>query len=115
MEAAKMAGVHRYVMVSSGASNHRETWGNAIRPYMAAKFYADRELKRSALDYTIIRPGMLTDDPETGLYQTPTADQRSIARGDVAEFINAVIADPATIHRAFDIVNGPHNLAEILH
>ncbi|KRL12770.1 SDR family oxidoreductase [Schleiferilactobacillus perolens] len=115
MEAAKMAGVRRYVMVSSGASNHRETWGNAIRPYMAAKFYADRELKRSALDYTIIRPGILTDDPETGLYQTPTTNQRSITRGDVAEFINAAIADPATIRQAYDIVNGPYSLSEVLH
>jgi uncharacterized protein YbjT (DUF2867 family) len=115
MEAAKSAGVKRYVMVSSAASNNRATWGTAIRPYMAAKFYADRELVRSGLNETIIRPGRLTDDPETGLYQrgiSPTATD--ITRGDVAQFITAVLADPATIHQAYDIVNGQQNIAELL-
>ncbi|HAY54143.1 MAG TPA: NAD(P)-dependent oxidoreductase, partial [Lactobacillus sp.] len=37
-----------------------------------------------------------------------------ITRGDVAQFITAVLADPATIHQAYDIVNGQQNIAELL-
>ncbi|GAF40264.1 hypothetical protein FC83_GL001242 [Agrilactobacillus composti DSM 18527 = JCM 14202] len=116
MEAAKMAGVKRYVMVSSAASNHRQTWGDVIRPYMAAKFYADRALVQSGLAYTIVRPGMLTNDPETGLYQLGIGDKGSkqITRGDVAQFINGVLAKPATSYQAYDIVNGSNQLSEIL-
>lgn len=63
MEAAEKAGVKRFVMVSSILSNDRENWmGYTSSYYMAAKYYADKFLEASDLEYTIIRPGGLTND-----------------------------------------------------
>src|SRR3954469_11780753 len=59
------AGVERYVIVSSmgAADPPPEGEGDVFGEYLRAKGQADRELAASGLDYTIVRPGMLTDDP----------------------------------------------------
>lgn len=115
MEASKTAGVRRFVIVSSAASDHRQTWGQVIRPYMAAKYYADKQLVNSGLDYTIIRPGILTDEAETGRFSTDPKDGlgKQIARADVAQFIAAVVGTPSTITQTYNIVNGTNTLAEV--
>ena len=59
-------GIRRYVMVSAIGSNRPETWSDHMRPYQEAKSEADKYLVESGLDYTILRPGGLTDDPGTG-------------------------------------------------
>ena len=66
MEAAEQASVRRFVMVSAIGAHHREYWSEEIKPYYAAKHYADRMLRQSDLTYTIIRPGGLTNNPGTG-------------------------------------------------
>ncbi|MCD2256277.1 SDR family oxidoreductase [Agrilactobacillus fermenti] len=118
MEAAKTAGSRRFVIVSSAASNHRATWGDVIRPYMAAKYYADRVLKTSGLNYTIVRPGILTDDNETKRYfvgpRTLTAEHNTIARADVANFIVTALGTPSTIRQEYDIFNGSEPLVNVL-
>ncbi|MFD1672611.1 SDR family oxidoreductase [Agrilactobacillus yilanensis] len=115
-EAAKMAGVKRFVIVSSGASNTRATWGQQIRPYMAAKYYADQEIKKLGLDYTIIRPGILTNETATNrfLSEPGIGLGQTITREDVATFITAVLGTPSTIRQAYDLVNGSQSLAAIL-
>lgn len=66
MEAAEQAGIKRFVMVSALQANNRENWNEALRPYYVAKHYADKMLIESQLDYTIVRPGGLLNDPGTG-------------------------------------------------
>lgn len=58
MEAAQAAGIKRFVMVSAWQANNRENWADELKPYYAAKHYADRELMRSDLEWTIVRPGV---------------------------------------------------------
>lgn len=116
MEAAKAAGARRFVIVSSAASDRRQTWGQEIRPYMAAKYYADLQLPTSGLDYTIIRPGILTDEPGTNRYDTDikNSSSKQISREDVARFITAVVGTPSTNAQVYNIVNGSNTLAEVL-
>ena len=67
MEAAEQVGIKRYVMVSAYKAYDRESWKESpIKPYFVAKHYADRELRASNLNYTIIGPGILTNEPGTG-------------------------------------------------
>ena len=62
VEAAEERGVRRYLMLSSMGADDPEGGTEAMRPYLRAKSRADERLKSSSLDYTIIRPGGLTED-----------------------------------------------------
>jgi uncharacterized protein YbjT (DUF2867 family) len=63
IEAAKAAGVRRYVMVSSIGADDPAAGSEAMRPYLEAKAEADAALRSSGLDFTIVRPGRLTNEP----------------------------------------------------
>ena len=53
--------------------------------YLRAKAAADEALRASGLDYTVVRPGGLTDDPGTGLVTVAERlDRGQIPRADVA-------------------------------
>ncbi|MCM3707868.1 MULTISPECIES: SDR family oxidoreductase [Cytobacillus] len=107
IEAAEKAGVDRFVMVSAIQANNRDKWSEAIKPYYAAKHYADRMLENSSLNYTIVRPGGLTNDPGTGKIKAAENLERGfIPREDVAKTINAVLDKENTYKRAFDLVSG---------
>jgi uncharacterized protein YbjT (DUF2867 family) len=108
IEAAKANGVSRYVIVSSIRADRPDLWSNQMRPYFEAKADADRALEASGLDYTIVRPGFLTDDPGTGRVTAaehlPESDR--IPRDDVASTLLAVLDAPNTIGKAFDVIGG---------
>ncbi len=68
IEAAKKAGIRRFVLLSSVFADEPEKWGDpalaGITDYNIAKFFADQWLVRdSGLDYTIVQPGNLLDEP----------------------------------------------------
>ena len=113
MEAAEKAGIKRYIMVSAMQAHHRENWVEAIKPYYAAKHYADRMLESTGLNYTIVRPGGLKNDPGTGKI---AADENlapgSIPRDDVAAVIAALLEDRNTYRRAFDLTSGDTPIEE---
>jgi uncharacterized protein YbjT (DUF2867 family) len=67
IDAAKQNGVRRYVIVSSMGADDPPPGNEAMAPYLQAKAAADAALVESGLDYTIVRPGGLTDEPGTGL------------------------------------------------
>jgi len=113
MEAAEKAGVKRYVMVSAMQAHNRENWSEAIKPYYAAKHYADRMLETTGLDYTIVRPGGLKNDPGTGrISAAENLEPGSIPRDDVAAVIAAVLEDRNTYRRAFDLISGDTPISE---
>lgn len=83
--------------------------------YSAAKYYADIWLEKSGLDYTIIRPGGLTNEPGTGKVKAAAdVELGSIPREDVASTIAASLADSSTIRKAFDLITGETPIAEAL-
>ena len=115
--AAQLAGVRRFVQISAMgvddpvAPDADETWA----AYVAAKRDADAELRRSALDWTIVRPGALTLDDGTGLVSAaPRLARGSIARADVAAVIAAALRLPGTIGVQFDLVGGSTPIEEAL-
>ena len=101
------AGVPRYVMVSAISAGRPDEWSDAMRPYYEAKAGADERLIESGLDYTIVRPGGLTDDPGTGRVRVGTDLERgNIPREDVAAVLLAVLETPSTVGKTFELVSG---------
>jgi uncharacterized protein YbjT (DUF2867 family) len=101
------AGVRRYVMVSAISAGRPGEWSEPMRPYYEAKAEADRRLEESGLDYTIVRPGSLTDDPGTGRVTVGTElPYGDVPRDDVAAVLLAVLVTPASIGKTFELVSG---------
>lgn len=115
MEAAEQASVRRFVMVSAIGAHHREYWSEEIKPYYAAKHYADRMLSQSSLTYTIIRPGGLTNNPGTGhIAVAENIRGGSIPREDVAQTILLSLDKENTFRRSFDLISGDTPISEAL-
>jgi uncharacterized protein YbjT (DUF2867 family) len=114
IEAARAAGFPRYVMVSAIGVTRPDRWAPEMRPYYEAKAAADQELERSGLEFTIVRPGGLTDDPGAGLVEAAPALEHSgqIPRDDVAATLLAVLDSQNTIGVAFDVISGETPIAE---
>ncbi|MGV0782467.1 NAD(P)H-binding protein [Mycolicibacterium peregrinum] len=110
-DAAEAAGVSRYVMVSALAADDRsldKNYDEVFRAYMRAKSEADADVRaRAGLRTTIVRPGGLTDDPGTGTVTVAEATGRgSIPREDVARILLAVLHEPETAGRTFEVISG---------
>ena len=105
--AAREAGVQRFVMVST-VGTERAALGGPMGPYLEAKLQADEALASSGLDFTIVRPGRLTDDPGTGLVACAAHFGRSgeVAREDVAAVLHAVLELPQTVGHTFEVMDG---------
>ncbi len=115
MEAAELAGVERFIMVSALQANNRENWNEAIKPYYVAKHYADRVLMQSNLTYTIIRPGGLLNEKGSGKISVGDKLERgSIPREDVAKTIVESLTNEHTKNRSFDLVSGEEQITVAL-
>ena len=114
---AQLAGIRRFVQVSAidvdrpVADDAGEVW----RAYVEAKRDADAALRDSDLDWTIIRPGRLTDEPPTGLVALGADVARaSVPRADVAAVLAAVLDRPETAGRQWNLVSGDVPVAEAI-
>jgi nucleoside-diphosphate-sugar epimerase len=113
-DAAEAAGVRRYLMISAmGAEDSTSAEDDSGRDpvfaaYLRAKAEADAALRaRTALDWTIVRPGRLTNDPGTGRVRLADSTGRgSIPREDVAAVLVALLDTPATIAQTFELISG---------
>jgi uncharacterized protein YbjT (DUF2867 family) len=108
IDAARAAGIRRYVMVSAMGAADPAAGSEAMRPYLEAKHDADEALRASGLDFTIVRPGGLTDEPGTGRVAAAERLGRrgTIPRDDVAAVLAAVLAAPNTIGVTFELLAG---------
>jgi uncharacterized protein YbjT (DUF2867 family) len=116
IEAAKAEGISRYLIVSSmGAEKAPEDGSEGFGAYLQAKWEADEAVRASGLDYTIVRPGGLTDEPGTGLVKIAEKTERGqIPRADVAAVFLACLDTPSTIGQSFDLVAGDTPIADAL-
>jgi len=115
IDAAHAARVRRYVMISAIGARDPAAGAEAMRPYLEAKAEADAALASSGLDFTIVRPGRLTDEPGTARVQVGGHLERSdITRDDVAAVVVAVLDEPRTVGRTFDVVQGDTPIPEAL-
>ena len=105
--AAKQAGIRRYVIVSSMGADVNAPGDDTFGIYLQAKGKADDDLRASGLEYTVVKPGGLTNDPGTGRVDLRTTVERGqVPRDDVAAVLAAVLAAPDTIGKTVELVSG---------
>lgn len=117
MSAAETAGVKRYVMVSyfGAGPHHGVPQDNPFFPYADAKAAADAHLRSTGLDWTVLGPSSLTDEPGTGRIETGEGvSAASVSRDDVAAVAAHVLDLPASIGRTIDFNNGATPIADAL-
>jgi uncharacterized protein YbjT (DUF2867 family) len=74
--------------------------------YLRAKKAADDDLVRRNLDWTVVHPGRLTDDPATGRVRVGRLERGDVPRADVAAVIAAALHDERTVGKDFDLLSG---------
>lgn len=115
IEAAKSASVKRFVLISSFDTTREAILeaNSSFAPYVTAKHYADEWLKGSDLDYTIIHPGLLTNDEGTGQVNLASKVERDeVPRKDIASVILESLENDATIGKEFQVVSGTKSIKE---
>jgi uncharacterized protein YbjT (DUF2867 family) len=114
-DAAMAEHVNRYLMVSSIGAQDPASSGS-MQPYLEAKAEADDYVVAGGLDYTIVRPGGLTDEPGTGRVTVTRelGNRGSVPRDDVAAVLAACLVTPATIGVTFELFSGDTPIAEAL-
>ncbi|MEU9618603.1 SDR family oxidoreductase [Streptomyces sp. NPDC088251] len=107
-DAAERAGVRRCVVVSSMGADADRPGDEVFDAYLRAKGSADAYVRsRSALDWTILRPGMLTDDAGTGMVLlTASTGRGPVPRDDVAAALLELLDTPATAGLTLELISG---------
>ncbi|OXM44029.1 NAD(P)H-binding protein [Amycolatopsis alba] len=117
MDAAEQAGVRRFLHVSSinvgCADDHGIGAGYAT--YLRAKRAAEEHIfTRDKLDWTVLRPGVLTDDRGDGTVELTAGNKigptgarfDQVARDDVAAVLVALLDRPDTAGRIYVVLGG---------
>lgn len=119
-EAAATVDAKRYVLISAIHADQREYIdSSSIREYYIAKHYADRILNaefKDTLNYTILRPTLLTDGEGTGKYRKVNSlkeDRGTVDRIDVAKVIIDVLDKSETFGKSYDFANGDQDAKSI--
>ncbi|EMF54957.1 MULTISPECIES: SDR family oxidoreductase [Streptomyces] len=107
-DASVRAGVRRHLVVSSMGADPAHEGDEIFDVYQRAKGEADAYVRGlEALDWTILRPGMLTDDAGTGLVRLEATTGRGpIPRDDVAATLAELLETPATAGLTLELVSG---------
>ncbi|ADC87009.1 SDR family oxidoreductase [Staphylococcus lugdunensis] len=117
MIASKEAKINHYVMVSTYDSRRQAFDASGdLKPYTIAKHYADHYLRASGLNYTIVHPGVLTNDAGTGQIDAGLyfEGKNAIPREDVARVLNEVSTSNQYMNQEFQIIAGDKSITEAL-
>jgi uncharacterized protein YbjT (DUF2867 family) len=117
-DAARQTGVRRYLLVSStGVDAPPSAVGDPdVDPvwaaYLRAKKAAEEAIRESDLEWTILRPGQLTDDPGTGrvLLEPPPVERGPVTRDDTATVLAALLDTPGTAGRVLELRAGAEDV-----
>lgn len=117
MMAAQQLGIKRFILLSSMFADEPEKWDDPnlrnITNYNIAKFFADQWLMtRTNLDYTIVQPGNLTEEPATGKVEFNADRSKPNTIADVAAVLAAVLDQPNTYGKIIMMANGETPIAE---
>lgn len=115
-DAAEAAGVRRFLVVSSMGADREPPEGTdpVFAAYLRAKGAADADVRaRAGLDWTILRPGRLTDEPATGRVRLAGSTGRSdVTRDDVAAVLAALLREPRTAGLTLELIGGEQPVEE---
>ncbi|MGX8793813.1 SDR family oxidoreductase [Oceanobacillus sp. M60] len=117
IQAAEQANVKRFVMISSFDTSREaiQSAPESFAPYVVAKHYADEWLLNSDLDYTIIHPGLLTNEPGTNQVNLGANVERGeVPREDIAKVIYTSLKNDTTIGKRFRAVAGQTAVEEAI-
>jgi len=114
-DAAERAGVRRFVQISSMGAGRppRPGTDEVWAAYITAKTAAEADLRARDLDWTILRPGGLTDAPATGKIRlaAPPVPGGTVPRADVAAVVAALLDNPGTRHQTLELIGGDSPVA----
>ncbi|WP_040809195.1 NAD(P)H-binding protein [Nocardia concava] len=113
-DAARFAGVSRFILVSvfPEAGRDRDT-SPGFEHYMRVKKTADVYLVATDLDWLIVRPGTLRDEPGNGLVTAGSAiEYGDMHRDDVAAFIDVALHRPALNRMIIELTDGHTPVAD---
>jgi uncharacterized protein YbjT (DUF2867 family) len=115
-DAAERRGISRYVMISALATDDFEPDSEDVfQIYLKAKSEADADLRRRELDWTVIRPGGLTNDPPTGTVQVAeSTGPGTIPRADVAAVVVEALVNRRAVRQQFELISGDVPIGEAL-
>ncbi|CEA01738.1 putative sugar epimerase YhfK [Jeotgalicoccus saudimassiliensis] len=111
VDASKDAGVKHFVMVSTWDSR-REAFdapgAEKLKPYTIAKHHADVHLRNSGLTYTIVHPGILTDEDGSGKVDVDLyfEDVGDVSRENVAHVLYEVVTDESNRGKELQVLDG---------
>ncbi len=116
-KAAEDAGVRRHLQVSAMGLDRADDPGTepVFAAYLKAKSAAEDDLHGRDLDWTIVRPGRLTDEPGTGRVRLADSVRRgSVSRDDVAAVLVALLTAPGSVERTLELVGGDTPIADAI-
>jgi nucleoside-diphosphate-sugar epimerase len=115
LQAAAEASVARYVIVSSIGAEDPPDGDDVFSVYVRAKAEADLAVQASDRDWTIVRPGALTDDPGTGLARIDSDPFRGrVTRDDVAGVLARLLYEPRASSRVLYVNGGDQPIEQAL-
>ena len=117
IDEAKNQGVKRFVMLSSMGTDAPEQGPEGLQLYLRAKAIADEYLKQSNLQYTIVRPGTLSNDQATGkidINNDIEDKSQTIPRADVAAVLVECLNEEATIGKTFEMLAGETEIEQAI-
>ena len=107
VDAAVDHGVQRYVIVSSIGADDPAAGAEQMRPYLEAKRQSDDYLRATSLDWTVVRPGGLTDEEGSGRVQmAPSLPHGPVSRDNVASVLVALLETGRAVHQTFVVLDG---------
>jgi uncharacterized protein YbjT (DUF2867 family) len=115
-DAAELAGVRRYVVISALAADDFVVGSTEVfQIYLRAKAEADEIVRSRDLDWTVVRPGGLTDERATGRVRIATSTGRGqIPRDDVAEIVTRLVVDGTGVRQQFEVISGDTPIPDAL-
>jgi hypothetical protein len=116
-DAAERARVRRYILISSMGAGAEPPEGTdeVFAAYLRAKRASEEDLRDRSLDWTILRPGRLTNDPGTGLVDLrPSVERGAVPRDDVASVVLGLLHEPRTSGSTLELVSGDTPIVEAI-
>ena len=105
----KQYGIKRLIMVSSIGADNPDAIQSDLKPYLVAKHMADEHLINSGLNYTIVRPGSLTDEDASLKITTQQPSERNeakISRENVANALLQIANHSINENSLFELFDG---------
>jgi uncharacterized protein YbjT (DUF2867 family) len=111
LRAPANAGVRRYLIISAAGAEDPPDGDDGLSIYLRAEADADAAVQSSDLEWTILRPGALTDHPGTGRVRVdPTTGRGTVPRDDVAAVLARLLHDERAAHRVLYVNGGDQPL-----